>query len=57
MQETLFNYPNLDVHAAGVFDLIVDRLPDERRTSSSEVGSITGVKLGEYVHSILMWES
>lgn len=56
MQEILFNYPNLDVRAAGVFDLIVDPLLDERMSCSSEVGSITGVKLGGSVHDIPMWE-
>lgn len=48
MKEILFNYPNLDICSASVFDLIVDCPPNERgTTSSSAVGSVSGVKLGK----------
>ncbi|KAF8509790.1 glucose inhibited division protein A-domain-containing protein [Gautieria morchelliformis] len=45
MQKILMHYPNLDVCAASVFDLIVNRSPGDGTFSSNEIGSITGVKL------------
>lgn len=48
MQNTLFNYPNLDVRAANVFDLSIGRSDDNVAGSSylSGLNSIHGVKLG-----------
>lgn len=51
MQETLFNYPNLHIRAASVFDLSVDRSSkDDASTSINHsvhrTGSIAGVRLG-----------
>lgn len=45
MQETLFNYPNLDVHAGGVFDLVLD----PTAASAGPIGptfAVRGVRLG-----------
>ena len=45
MQETLFNYPNLDVRAGSVFDLVLDRGP----ASTGPAGptfAVRGVRLG-----------
>jgi len=44
MQATLFDYPNLDVRAASVFDLDVTR--DSADELSSGQGLVVGVKLG-----------
>lgn len=45
MQETLFNYPNLDVRAGSVFDLVLDHT-----TASTGPGgptlAVQGVRLG-----------
>lgn len=40
MQETLFNYPNLDVRAGSVFDLILDH------TAAGPTFAVRGIKLG-----------
>lgn len=49
MQETLFNYPNLSVRAASVFDLVFSH-PETTSIDSSidspNWGTIKGVKLG-----------
>lgn len=45
MQETLFNYPNLDVRAGGVFDLVLD----PTAASTGPIGptfAVRGVRLG-----------
>ena len=45
MQETLFNYPNLDVRAGSVFDLILD----STTASTGPAGptfAVQGVRLG-----------
>jgi hypothetical protein len=45
MQETLFNYPNLDVRAGSVFDLVLDRTA----ASTGPAGptfALQGVRLG-----------
>ncbi|KAG1748096.1 mitochondrial translation optimization protein [Suillus lakei] len=44
MQDIIFNYPNLDVRAASVFDLVFDNRPCVS-TSSSTWGTVTGVRL------------
>lgn len=46
MQEILFNYPNLDVRAGSVFDLVFSH-PDSNTTDPMKWGTIEGVKLGE----------
>lgn len=48
MHDMLFNYPNLDIRAASVFDLSVDRSPRDGESSyyASGMGSIAGLKLG-----------
>ncbi|KAI0077948.1 glucose-inhibited division protein A subfamily [Panus rudis PR-1116 ss-1] len=43
MQETLHNYPNLDIRAASVHDLVLDHSPNPAAPSSW--GSVTGVRL------------
>ncbi|KAG8992861.1 Mitochondrial Translation Optimization [Tulasnella sp. JGI-2019a] len=51
MQKTIFNYPNLDVRAASVFDLVFDHdnidpgSSSSPSTSSPRWGKVTGVKL------------
>jgi len=45
MQETLFNYPNLDVRAGSIFDLVLDRTV----VSTGPAGptfAVQGVRLG-----------
>ncbi|TFK97450.1 glucose inhibited division protein A-domain-containing protein [Pterulicium gracile] len=44
MQDILFNYPNLDVCAGSVFDLVLDTSPDSN-SGATQYGSIKGVKL------------
>lgn len=46
MQDILFNYPNLDVCAGSVFDLVLDTSPDSN-SGATQYGSIKGVKLGK----------
>jgi hypothetical protein len=50
MQQTLFNYPNLDVRAGSVFDLVFDVEPSVANGSLEKGHSgyprVTGVKLG-----------
>lgn len=48
MQETIFNYPNLDVHAGSVFDLVFSH-QDVSPSGSPHWGAIKGVKLGRLV--------
>ncbi|KAK7682052.1 hypothetical protein QCA50_015016 [Cerrena zonata] len=43
MQETLHNYPNLDIKAASVHDLVLDHTADSLRPNTW--GSVTGVRL------------
>lgn len=48
MQDMLFNYPNLDVRAGSVFDLVFshfDATSDDAHTT--KWGTIQGVKLGK----------
>lgn len=45
MQETLFNYPNLDVRAASVFDLIVDHTAASDGAAGPNFG-LHGIRLG-----------
>lgn len=45
MQNIIFGYPNLDVHAASVFDLIFEHSTPSTSTSSTW-GTVTGVRLG-----------
>ena len=42
MQETLFNYPNLDVRAGSAFDLVLDHTT----ASTGPVPAVRGVRLG-----------
>ncbi|KAG1745087.1 mitochondrial translation optimization protein [Suillus paluster] len=44
MQNIIFGYPNLDVRAASVFDLLFDNSPSTS-ASSSTWGTVTGVRL------------
>jgi len=47
MQNIIFGYPNLDVRAASVFDLVFDHgVPPSTSTFSSTWGTVTGVRLG-----------
>jgi len=49
MQNVIFGYPNLDVRAASVFDLVFDNgAVPSTSTSSSTWGTVTGVKLGAH---------
>ena len=50
MQDTILNYPNLDVHAGSVFDLVYGH-PDLASPAfgSPQWGTIEGVKLGKPV--------
>lgn len=41
MQETLHNYPNLDIRSASVHDLIFDHL-----STDGTWGTVSGVRLG-----------
>ncbi len=41
MQAVLHNYPNLDIRAASVHDLVFDHSP-----SGNNWGTVTGVRLG-----------
>jgi len=44
MQSILQNYPNLDLKAGSVFDLVLDRALEGQKW-----GKITGVKLGMFL--------
>lgn len=44
MQETLHNYPNLDIKAASVHDLILDHTAENLQPNTW--ASVTGVRLG-----------
>ena len=44
MQSILQNYPNLDLKAGSVFDLVLDRTLEGQKW-----GKITGVKLGMFL--------
>lgn len=55
MQDILFNYANLDIRAASVFDLDVGYTSAD--PSSSYAGSIVGVKLGVHHVSQLLSQS
>jgi len=51
MQETLFNYSNLDVHVGTVFDLVFSHPdPTSAAPRASRWGTIQGVKLGKPVN-------
>jgi tRNA uridine 5-carboxymethylaminomethyl modification enzyme len=52
MQELLFDYPNLDVKAASVFDLMLSEGPTESSDTSPDVRRVTGVRLGLLTLSI-----
>jgi tRNA uridine 5-carboxymethylaminomethyl modification enzyme len=43
MQETLFNYPNLEVKTGMVFDLLFNHNPS---STEKQWGTVTGVRLG-----------
>ena len=45
MQETLFNYPNLDVRAGSVFDLLLDHNPASNGTAGPNF-ELHGIRLG-----------
>jgi tRNA uridine 5-carboxymethylaminomethyl modification enzyme len=45
MQETLFNYPNLDVRAGSVFDLILDHTAASNGAAGPTF-AVRGIKLG-----------
>jgi hypothetical protein len=48
MQNTIFNYPNLDVHLGSVFDIIFSHPnPTSPSSGSPQWGTIEGVKLGK----------
>lgn len=45
MQEALFNYPNLDVRAGSVFDLVLDHTASSTG-SAGPTSEVRGVRLG-----------
>ena len=45
MQETLFNYPNLDVRAGSVFDLVLDHTSASNGTAGPNF-ALRGIRLG-----------
>jgi len=45
MQETLFNYPNLDVRAGSVLDLVLDHTADSTGPAGPTF-AVRGVRLG-----------
>lgn len=47
MQDIVFNYPNLDVRAASVSDLVFDHQVASSSSSSTVWGTVRGVRLGE----------
>jgi hypothetical protein len=47
MQETLFNYPNLEVKTGMVFDLVIDHSLPCGSSAEQQWGKVTGVRLGE----------
>jgi tRNA U34 5-carboxymethylaminomethyl modifying enzyme MnmG/GidA len=47
MQEVMFHYPNLDVRAASVFDIVLDSQPDMSSASSPGVTRVNGLMLGK----------
>lgn len=48
MQETLFNYPNLEVKTGMVFDLLFDHnAPRDGSSAQKQWGKVTGVRFGE----------
>ena len=46
MQKTLFNYPNLDVRAGSVFDLILDHTAAESNGTAGPNFILNGIRLG-----------
>jgi len=46
MQDVIFNYPNLDVRAASVSDLVFDHQMTSSSSNRSVWGTVTGVRLG-----------
>jgi len=50
MQDTLFDYPNLDVHVGTVFDLVFSHTNMLAASGASQWGAIEGVKLGKSVN-------
>ncbi|KAG6372706.1 mitochondrial translation optimization protein [Boletus reticuloceps] len=46
MQDIIFNYPNLDVRAASVSDLVFDHQMASSSSNHSIWGTVTGVRLG-----------
>jgi tRNA U34 5-carboxymethylaminomethyl modifying enzyme MnmG/GidA len=47
MQDTLFNYLNLDIHVGTVFDLVFSHANTLAASGTSQWGVIEGVKLGK----------
>jgi tRNA uridine 5-carboxymethylaminomethyl modification enzyme len=48
MQETLFNYPNLDIRAGSVFDLILDHTAASNGTAGPTI-AVRGIRLGDKI--------
>lgn len=46
MQDVISNYPNLDVRAAAVSDLVFDHQVASSSSSRSVWGTVAGVRLG-----------
>jgi len=55
MQETLFNYPNLSIRPASVFDLVFDHDPLQTldQSSAGKWASVAGVRLGGSL--LILW--
>ena len=51
MQDTLHNYPNLDIKAASVRDLVFDHTDTKHGTW----GTVNGVRLGESLNGIFVY--
>lgn len=47
MQDIIFNYPDLDVRAASVSDLVFDHQTASSSSGRSVWGTVTGVRLGQ----------
>jgi len=47
MQETLFDYPNLEVKTGMAFDLLFNHDPPCDSSAEQQWGKVTGVRLGE----------
>jgi len=51
MQKTLFNYPNLDIRSASVFDLVFHNIDDTNTPKLNKWAKVAGVKLGWESHT------